>query len=497
MFNEQMNKKFYITTPIYYINAPPHIGHAYTTLAADIITRYKKLKGCEVHFLTGTDEHGGNIEKIAKASGSKPKDWADCIVSKFKNLWSKLDIKYDDFIRTTEPRHEKPVQLMFEKLIKTGDIYLDKYRGLYCNPCENYWDKSEASDNKCPIHGTLLDEIEEESYFFKLSKYENSLLEFYGKNPDFLAPKSRSNEILRFVENGLKDISVSRTKVSWGIPVKSNPSHTIYVWFDALLNYITAIGVEDILHGNKSDKFHTIWPADIHLVGKEIYRFHSVIWPAMLMALKLSLPKKIFAHGWWTVEGEKMSKSRGNFIDPLDITTKYGADALRYFLFREVPFGADGDFSMSSFGQRYTSDLANDFGNLISRSTNMVVKFLGGKIDTSKTDKDYGIIAKTKDALNRADGFMQSLELDKALETLWSVFALLNRAIDEHKPWAMAGKSPESSKDFLSQLIICLKLAVKSVYPFMPATADKAQYQLGENPKHEVIKGDILFRKIE
>lgn len=490
-------KKFYVTTPIYYINAAPHIGHAYTTIAADIIARYIKAKTKEVFFLTGTDEHGGNIEKVAKAQGVNPAQWADGIVKKFETLWKTLNIEYDDFIRTTQPRHEKPVQLVFEKLIASGDIYLSKYKGMYCTPCENYWDKTEAPDDLCPVHGMALEEIEEESYFFKLSGYEKPILEFYKKNPDFLAPKSRANEIIRFVEGGLKDISVSRTKVSWGIPVKSNPAHTIYVWFDALLNYVTAIGGGEFLDKGKSEKFENIWPADVHLVGKEIYRFHAVIWPAMLMALKLPLPRQIFAHGWWTVEGEKMSKSRGNFVDPSEITSRYGLDALRYFLFREVPFGADGDFSHSSFKQRYTSDLANDFGNLVSRSSSMVVKYMDGKISKSGFGRDFGLIKQTEKLLEEADGFMLALQFDKVLEKAWSVFSLLNRSIDKHKPWAMAKENPDDLKDFLSQVVVCLEKSAGILYPFMPETSLKIKHQLGGNPQNKVIKDKPLFPKID
>ena len=492
-----MTKKFYVTTPIYYINAAPHIGHAYTTLAADIITRYKKSKGDCVYFLTGTDEHGANIEKTAKKEGVTPKEWADAIVLKYKKLWADLNVNYDDFIRTTDLRHERPVQIVFEKLIKSGDIYAGKYKGWYCTPCENYWDLKDAPDKKCPVHGMDLEEVEEETYFFKLSKYEKPLLKFYKENPNFLAPKPRTSEIIKFVEGGLRDISVSRTKVSWGVTVKSNPEHTIYVWFDALHNYMTAIGLENILLGKEDKKFSDIWPADIHLVGKEIFRFHAVIWPAVLMALKLPLPKQVFAHGWWTVEGEKMSKSRGNFINPSDITSVYGLDSLRYFLFREVPFGADGDFSIKSFKQRYNADLANDFGNLISRSTNMVIKFAEGKITESDFSTDFGLIKKTQEFAKQSDGFMQTLQFDKALEKIWAIFSLLNHAIDEHKPWAMVKESPEKVKDFLSQIIICLRLSADLIYPFMPQTCEKVKAQLGENPQKQIIKGESLFPRIE
>ncbi len=376
-----MTKKFYITTPIYYLNSAPHIGHAYTTLACDILARYKKSKGFGVHFLTGTDEHGANIQKAAEAHNVTPKAWTDDMASRFKALWEVLNIQYDDIIRTTDARLERPVQEVFEILIKSGDIYKGSYSGKYCYSCESYIDETEAINNCCPIHKKELTELKEETYFFKLSKYEQALLKFYEANPDFLSPHFRASEIVNFVKSGLKDLSVTRTKVAWGIPLVSDPAHTIYVWFDALLNYATAPGLgtkicKDEMFKNYPYNFDELWPANVHLIGKEIYRFHAVIWPAMLMALNLPLPKKVFAHGWWTVEGEKMSKSRGNFIDPAEVTAKYGVDALRYFLFREVPFGGDGDFSMQSFINRFNADLANDLGNLVSRTLNMAAKHM-------------------------------------------------------------------------------------------------------------------------
>ncbi|MBR5151552.1 MAG: methionine--tRNA ligase, partial [Elusimicrobiaceae bacterium] len=352
-----MTKKMYITTPIYYVNSVPHLGHAYTTIACDILARHLRQKGVDVRFLTGTDEHGANIEKSAAAKGVAPKAWADEVSAKYRALWKTLNISYDAFIRTTDPAHEAVVQAIFEKLLKSGDIYLGSYSGKYCTSCEQYYDESEMGENcTCPVHKKPLTDVHEETYFFKLSRYEKPLLMFYEEHPEFLAPKYRASEIINFVKGGLRDLSVTRTKVKWGIPVKSNPAHTIYVWFDALINYISAAGAGTLLCEDKTlhqeklalikaADFEQLWPADLHLVGKEIFRFHAVIWPAVLMALGMSLPKQVFAHGWWTVEGEKMSKTLGNVIDPAELGAKYGVDPVRAFLFREVPFGQDGDFS--------------------------------------------------------------------------------------------------------------------------------------------------------
>jgi len=491
-----MTKKFYVTTPIYYLNAEPHIGHAYTTLAADVLARYKRAKGFDVRFLTGTDEHGANIERSAAEHGITPQQWTDNMAAKFQDLWKTLDITNDDFIRTTQKRHEDTVQEIFEILLKKGDIYKGVYSGKYCLSCEAYLDESELVDGKCPIHKKEPQIITEETYFFKLSAYQNDLLAFYERNPGFLSPKSRATEIINFVKGGLHDLSVSRSKVKWGIPVRSNPQHTVYVWFDALINYISAAGYAKKLglpeYKDYPVNFDETWPADVHLIGKEIFRFHAVIWPAMLMALGLPLPKKVFAHGWWTIEGEKMSKSLGNFIDPRDVTSKYGVEPLRYFIFREVPFGGDGDFSMDAFKKRFNADLANDLGNLLSRTIKMAQKNVGVIPETF--EKESNLLAEAKKADAAIDAFMDNLEFDKALDKAWAVMNYMNKYIDETKPWMLAKTDPEKTKSILLELIFALRYTSKWLAPFMPHTAQEIARRTAAGPV-----GDYgpLFPRIE
>lgn len=483
-------KPRYLTTPIYYVNAPPHIGHAYTTVAADVLNRFLKSRGQETHFLTGTDEHGLKIEQIARERGLAPKAYADEISAKFRELWSHLDVRPDDFIRTTEERHVKNVQSSFEALLKSGDIRKGRYKGYYCLSDETFWTETDAPPDEkgrrlCPNADCRrpLQLVEEESYFFALSKYQSPLLEHYRKNPGFLMPAHRANEILRFVEAGLQDISVSRTKVKWGIPVPSDPEHTIYVWFDALLNYLSAAP-------------EGLWPADAHIVGKEIYRFHAVIWPAMLMALGRPLPKMVFAHGWWTVNGQKMSKSKGNFIDPREITAEFGVDALRYFLLREMPFGNDGDFSRQAMLKRYNADLANDLGNLVSRVVEMVDKFLGGTLPKKPPlDSDFFAqeVAKKTPAIAER---MEALDFSAALGLIWGVLSQLNARVNEQAPWRVAKTDPERVKIILFDLVWCLRIVTGWIEPFMPQTAAKIQSQLGVRQFSEgglIQKGPPLF----
>ena len=499
-----MTKKFYITTPIYYVNSVPHLGHAYTTIACDILARYKRQQGIDTRYLTGTDEHGANIEKSAAAQGVSPKEWTDRVSTQYKELWKILNISYDDFIRTTDENHEHVVQAVFEKLLKNGDIYLGSYSGQYCTSCEQYYNESEILEGGlCPVHKKPLTQVNEETYFFKLSRYEKPLLKYYEEHPEFLSPKFRANEIINFVKSGLQDLSVTRTKVKWGIPVKSNPAHTIYVWFDALINYITAAGAGTILCEDKAEheaqlkdirteKFEDLWPADIHMVGKEIFRFHSVIWPAVLMALGLPLPQKVFAHGWWTVEGEKMSKTLGNVINPAELAAKYGVDPVRVFLFREVPFGQDGDFSMASFFNRYNSDLANNIGNLLSRTLNMAAKNIGELPE--KIEGNFPLLAQADGVEKAIASAYEQLAFDKVLEQIYGYASELNKQVNDKKPWEMAKTDPEGAKQILLELIACQRKVAKWLEPFMPTVAKEMQRRLAAG---KIEKYAPLFPRLE
>ncbi|HEY6838421.1 MAG TPA: methionine--tRNA ligase [Geobacteraceae bacterium] len=505
-----MKPTFYVTTPIYYVNDVPHIGHAYTTLAADVLGRYKKLMGYEVFFLTGTDEHGQKVEKAANAAGETPIELADRVMKRFQALWEKLDIDYADFIRTTQDRHKKGVSHLFSKVMAQGDIYLGEYEDWYCTPCETFWTETQLIDFKCPDCNRPTEKLKEESYFFRMSKYQQQLLDHIEANPDFIQPKSRRNEILAFVKEGLRDLSVSRTTFTWGIPVPGNDKHVIYVWFDALANYITALGYPD-----ETGNFGTFWPVDVHLIGKDILRFHTVYWPTFLMAAGLPLPKKVFAHGWWTVEGQKMSKSLQNVVEPNMLIDRYGVDAVRYFLLREVPFGLDGDFSHAALVHRINSDLANDLGNLLNRSTAMINKYFDGIVREPETlaEVDLAYRDKTAAMVSQVEVHMEELAFSKALQAIWEVVSAGNKYIDETAPWALA-KDPALSGR-LATVMYCVLESQRIVYvllsAFMPRTAKKGLAYFGWDKDAEkedlswgrlasgtkITKAEPLFPRIE
>jgi len=505
-----MKPTFYVTTPIYYVNDVPHIGHAYTTLAADVLARYKRLKGFDVFFLTGTDEHGQKVEKAANTAGETPLELADRVMKRFQSLWEKLGISNTDFIRTTQERHKKGAASMFEKVMQQGDIYLGEYEDWYCTPCETFWTETQLIDYKCPDCNRPTEKLKEESYFFRMSKYQEQLLAHIEANPDFIQPKSRRNEILSFVKEGLRDLSVSRTTFQWGIPVPGNEKHVIYVWFDALTNYLTALGYP--AEGGDVAKF---WPVDVQLIGKDILRFHTVYWPTFLMAAGLPIPKKVFAHGWWTVEGQKMSKSLQNVVEPNMLIEKYGVDAVRYFLLREVPFGLDGDFSHAALVNRINSDLANDLGNLLNRSTAMLGKYFGGVLEApaEETALDAALREKTVDMVQQVNQQLEELAFSKALQSIWEVISAGNKYIDETAPWTLA-KDP-ALKGRLGTVMYYMLESQRVVHSllsaFMPKTAEKALGYLGVTeapdekslcwgglkPGTAIARAEALFPRIE
>lgn len=474
-----MDKKtFYITTPIYYPSDRLHIGHAYCTTVADSIARYKRLADYEVLFLTGSDEHGQKIERKAKENGVAPIQYVDKIVDGFKNLWEKLNISHDDFIRTTETRHREVVQSIFQKIFDQGDIYKAAYEGWYCTPCETFWLETKLENGNCPDCGRPVELLKEESYFFKMSKYQERLLQYIEQNPDFIQPTSRRNEMINFIKGGLEDLCVSRTTFDWGIPVPFDTKHVVYVWFDALTNYITAAGY---LHDR--DKFAKFWPADIHLVGKEIVRFHSIIWPIILMALGAELPKMVYGHGWLVVEGDKMSKSKGNVIDPVALIDEFGPDAIRYFLLKEITLGQDGNFSRDALINRINADLANDLGNLLHRTLSMIGRFNGGVIQAAgeKEAIDAELAQLAHNTAANYEKNMESMEINAALKEIWALVSRSNKYIDETAPWALAKDPAKRARldTVMYNLAEVLRIVTILVSPFMPTTAPKIWAQLG------------------
>ena len=503
-------KKFYLTTPIYYPSAEFHIGHCYTTIIADSIARYKRLSGFDVFFQTGTDEHGQKIERKAMDAGVSPKEYVDKIILNAKDLWKSLGISYDYFIRTSDEDHKKRVQEIFKKMYDSGDIYKSEYKGLYCTPCESFWTEAQLVDGKCPDCGRDVEEAHEEAYFFKLSKYQKKLEEFYEANPNFLLPLSRKNEMINnFIKPGLDDLCVSRTSFTWGIPVSFDEKHVVYVWVDALSNYITSLGYPE-----ESELFKKFWPADLHLVGKEIVRFHAIIWPAMLMSLGIELPKCVFGHGWLIIDGGKISKSVGNYKDPREYINEYGVDAVRYFALREVPFGNDGNFSEDALIARTNADLVNNLGNLVNRTIAMVNKYFDGIVSNPgvKEDVDDALVVYANELKKLVDNKMNSYKVNEALEDIFELLKRANKYIDETTPWILA--KDETKKDRLASvlynLLESIRIASVLLRAFIPSTSDRIFNMLNTSKidfeslsfgnletEIKLNESEILFNRIE
>ena len=496
-----MEKNFFVSTPIYYVNGDPHVGSAYTTIAADVINRFNKAMGMDTYFMTGLDEHGQKVEEAAKKNGFTPQGWTDKMTPNFKNMWTALNIKYDDFIRTTEDRHKKAVKNILKVVHEKGDIYKGEYEGKYCVSCETFYPENQLNgSNNCPDCGKELILLKEESYFFKMSKYADQLLKHIDENPDFILPHSRRNEVIAFIKQGLQDLSISRNTFTWGIPIDFAPGHITYVWFDALTNYLTSAG-----YTNNDEHFDKFWNKSrvVHLIGKDIIRFHAIIWPCMLLSAGIKLPDSIVAHGWWTSEGEKMSKSKNNVVNPYDEIKKYGVDAFRYYLLREASFGTDGDYSTKGVVGRLNSDLANDLGNLLNRTLGMYKKYFGGIIVASDENEpiDDEIKSMFDETVTEINKYMYYFEFSKALETLWKFISRLNKYIDETMPWALAKDETKKLRLAAVMNILCEGLYKIAFFiaPFMPESAQKNSAQLGiekdiTNLRFDDIKGWNVFK---